>query len=380
MTFSVNGIKQEKNNKYPVEMLICEDVLPSVRKFLEQKNILILSLKAFTPDKATFGDIYLTTTQDDKDIDIVTKYVDIQEAANFFTFIGFDIKRINRFSKPLSQKEIDNIIDTAKKDAEQKISKMSQQREEEEQVQKKIYEDAHLESAKKIVVRVFEKITITTIRSANTLSLQDKKQLSFFTDELKKLRMGTNFEKIREIIEQIFQLIQKIDTTYYASLPVPPQTIFSESLITSIDVERELERLENIKILKSLGAHISLKNQDYATFGASAIFRKFLQKDLLHKLSNLSSIFSSLYDIGEFVFVIAVSLLGIYTVANEVYLFSDKQFGLAFSLISVGIWWLILFSARYFRNKNIGRLLILLGLAFIIHYLLMWLVTTNFAL
>ena len=152
MTFSVNGIKQEKNNKYPVEMLICEDSLPSARKFLEQKNILILSLKAFAQDKTTFGDIYLTTIQDNTDIDIVTKYVDTQEAANFFTLIGFDIKHINSFSKPLSPKEIDKIIDIAKKDAQQKKLQVREQIEEKENAEKKVYEDVHLESAKKIIV------------------------------------------------------------------------------------------------------------------------------------------------------------------------------------------------------------------------------------
>ena len=84
MTFSVNGIKQEKTGKYTVEMLVCVDAPLLARKILEKMNILILSVKEFPKDKKTFGDIYFTIKQNFQDIDIVTKYVDIQEACNFF--------------------------------------------------------------------------------------------------------------------------------------------------------------------------------------------------------------------------------------------------------------------------------------------------------
>jgi hypothetical protein len=54
MTFSVNGIKQEKNEKYNIEMLVCVDASLLARKILEKTNILILSLKEFPTEKKTF--------------------------------------------------------------------------------------------------------------------------------------------------------------------------------------------------------------------------------------------------------------------------------------------------------------------------------------
>jgi hypothetical protein len=138
--------------------------------------------------------------------------------------------------------------------------------------------------------------------------------------------------------------------------------------------------MENVKILKSLWAKISLKNQDYAVFGSWAIFRKFLQKDIFLKLADISWLLYSLYDITEFVLLIIISLLGIYTLANELYLFATNQFGLAFSLVSMGIRGFVIYAARYFRNKSIGKLLLIMILAILMHYLLMRVVTSNFAL
>lgn len=380
MTFSVNGIKQEKNEKYTIEMLVCADAPLLVRKILEEHTILILSLKEFTDDKKTFGDIYFTINLNFQDIDIVTKYTDIQEACNFFTFIGFDIARINSYSKPLSKKEIDAIISHAQSDAANKKTQVREQIEKMENEEKKVYEDVHLESAKKIISRVFEKIDETTKRSAGAISLQDTKKIKALADELKKLRMGTNFEKIREIIQEIFKMIEKINDKRYASIQNANDTISNESLVTKVDVDKELERMENVKILKSLGAHISLKNQDYAIFGSSAIFRKFLQKDFLLKVSNLWWLLYSLYDITEFIVVIVISLLWIYTLANDIYLFSTNQFSFAFSLISIGIRWIVIFASRYFRNKSVGKLLLIILIAIGLHYALMWMITANFAL
>jgi len=380
MTFSVNGIKQEKIEKYTVEILVCVDAPLLARKILEKMNILILSIKEFPTDKKTFGDIYFTIKQNFQDIDIVTKYVDIQEACNFFTFIGFDIRGINSFSKPLSKKEVDNIIATSQAEAKKKKEENEEERKKVEENEKKVYADADLQSAKKIISRVFEKIDETMKRSAGSISLQDSKQIKSLTEELKKLRMGTNFEKIRATIQELFKLIEKINDAYYASIQNPEDTISDESLVTNVDVEKELERMENVKILKSLWAKISLKNQDYAVFGSWAIFRKFLQKDIFLKLADVSWLLYGLYDITEFVLLIIISLLGIYTLANELYLFATNQFGLAFSLVSMGIRGFVIYAARYFRNKSIGKLLLIMILAILMHYLLMRVVTSNFAL
>ncbi|MEI6118734.1 MAG: hypothetical protein WCP92_05955 [bacterium] len=198
----------------------------------------------------------------------MTKYPDIQEACNFFTLIGFDIIGINSYTKPLSKKEIDTIITNGQADAATKKADVWKDILEKETEERKVYQDEDLQSAKKVIVRVFEKVDECIKRSASTISLIDNKKLKALTEELKKLRMGTNFEKIRETIQEIFKMIEATNDSYYASIQNPNDTISPESSVTPVDVDKELDRMENVKILKSLHAHISLKNQDYATFGS----------------------------------------------------------------------------------------------------------------
>ena len=178
------------------------------------------------------------------------------------------------------------IITAARNEAEEKKAKVKEQIQKKEEQEKKVYADANLQSAKKIIIRIFEKIDETTKRSAGTISIQDMKKIQELTEELRKDRMGTNFEKIRGTIKDILIWIEKINTVWYISMQNPEATIASDTLITTIDIDQELDRLENIKILKSLHATIAVKNQDYAIFGLSAIFWKFLQKDMRYKLTN----------------------------------------------------------------------------------------------
>lgn len=231
-----------------------------------------------------------------------------------------------------------------------------------------------------MISRVFEKVDETLKRSDGKISIQDMKKMKSLTEELKKLRMGTNFEKIRETIEEIFKLIETMNDDYYASIQNPNDTIISDSVVTPVDVDKELERMENIRILKSLGAKISLKNQDYSVFGSSAIFRKFLQKDLLLKVSDITNLLYYAFDLTELVMLIILVLLGVYATTNDVFLFSTNGYGLAFSLMSVGIRSIGLFIANSFKKKIFGRLLLFILCIIILHYIGMRAITTNFAL
>ena len=227
MTFSVNGIKQEKNEKYKVEMLVCVDAPLLARKILEQKKILILSLKEFSQDKETFGDIYFSINLNFQEITMVTKYEDIQEACTFFTFIGFEIMNINSYSTPLSEKQVDAIIEKAKLEVEKKKAEIEQQSRQKEAQENKFYQDIDLESAKKNIFRVFEKIEEMGKRSAGTISIQDMKKIKSLSEELRKLRLGTNLEKIRDTIQELFIIIEKINTVWYASIQDTSQAIVS---------------------------------------------------------------------------------------------------------------------------------------------------------
>ncbi|MEI7919153.1 MAG: hypothetical protein WCH65_02880 [bacterium] len=95
----------------------------------------------------------------------MTKYTNLQEACTFFVGIGFDIQTINSYAQPITEQEYTKIIAQAQQEVAQKKSLIEEQIKKNEEKTKKVYEDADLESAKKIIIRIFEKIDETIKRS-----------------------------------------------------------------------------------------------------------------------------------------------------------------------------------------------------------------------
>jgi len=292
MTFYINGIKQQKEKKYPVEMIVDVEQEATVRSFLEAHQILILSLKLYKEDKEKFGDIFLDVHYQNQIFPIISTYTDVQEACSFFLSMGMNVLRINSLNAPISEEQSKGIIAQIQQEVEHTTEVSEQERKLQEQEKKKMYSDAHLDAAKGVVLRVFEKIDQATTRAEGVIELQDMKELNRLSAELKKLRLGTNVEKIVDVIQSIFALIEKIDDAYFVAIQKQSEYVSPDSVVRLTDVDKELDRMENVKILKTIGAKISIKNQDYASFGPGAIFWKFLQKDMFNKLTNFPKILS----------------------------------------------------------------------------------------
>ena len=142
MTFIVNGIKQDENEKHSIEVMVCVDATLLARKIFEKTNILIIGLKEWTEDKVTFGDVYFSIKNNTQIIEVITKYKNIQDACNFFVFVGFDLVDVNSYSQPISQKESAEIIANAQAAMLKKKSEVWEQIRQRKTQEKKVYEDA----------------------------------------------------------------------------------------------------------------------------------------------------------------------------------------------------------------------------------------------
>lgn len=91
-------------------------------------------------------------------------------------------------------------------------------------------------------------------------------------------------EKIKDTVKEIFIVIEPLNTERYTNNLTLNQSIGSDSLVTEADVTQELERMENIQMLKFLHIDIPTKNQNYVILGIWAVVLKLFKKDVIHKL------------------------------------------------------------------------------------------------
>jgi len=71
-------------------------------------------------------------------------------------------------------------------------------------------------------------------------------------DELKKLKLGTNHERIVEIIEEITTMLDSIENEYYEANKDKEQKIFEDSIVTDVDITKEIHKLEKVEQLKKI--------------------------------------------------------------------------------------------------------------------------------
>ena len=378
MTFIVNGIRQEKNTQYPVEMLLDISSLSSAKQLLASYGILILTIKPYTQDKSTFGNISITLQYNKQIGMIVLKNPDIQNACNNVVNRWAEVKSIDTYPSSITPIESEKIIAHA---VALLSTTQSQQGQERTSTSESIakYPDHELKQVKAIVELVFEKIRVIQNKAQDVMNSQEIKTLTTLTDNLKKIRMGNNIEKIREIIENIIDILSEIEKKYYADVSnISP--IVSGSQITQQNVDQEISLWENIRILQSLGARISIKNKDYARFGKRAIIRKFIQQDCKIRCQNIAEIVYRSFDVAQLVIIMVTIAVGGYATVNDMYMLFANQVGLAYMAISMGVRGGEIMVARVVRNKNIGRSILIIGSMIGFHYLLMRIININFAL
>ncbi|MFA5748199.1 MAG: hypothetical protein WC872_03765, partial [Candidatus Absconditabacterales bacterium] len=326
-----------------------------------------------------FGNIYFQVNGYDS-LKIISNKSDIKDACLFFLSIGFDITDINYIKEPLSPEQIKKFIQN-RKNEQQRNRQMALEKFRQKKTQEKsIYDNQKLIDTKKVVEWLFEKITNIRDKAKSTISTFNLKKLNELEESLKKLRMGTNYEKLKENIQDIFDVIDDIDSNYYKQMQGEEKTVIKNSVVTNFDIRQFFDKLEEAKEIKKFGGNLSAGSRDYIVFGKLTMFWNFFQSDFLNKIKNLKEIFFNLYDIFEFGIIIIIFQISIYIFLNYILNFSQNIYYIYLTLINLGFLGIVLFFAKFFRKNNFGRLLILIPLILIAYYLLINFFSVNFAL
>jgi hypothetical protein len=107
-------------------------------------------------------------------------------------------------------------------------------------------------AAKEVIARIFEKTPIVLDSVKLKLTPQELKRISSLQEELRKLRMGNNYEKIRDVGKDLIAIIQKIDEQHFFGLRSQAKPLIKNSEVTDIDLEKEEAKQAYVLQLKKL--------------------------------------------------------------------------------------------------------------------------------
>ena len=145
MYFRIIGIKEDKNNKYNINIVLESESISIAKEVLEFHNIVILNISESTKPPHSFWNLAIVVKNKPQNIPIISSFDNIYHALEYFMIIWFDIIYTNFTNEQkLSDNEISEII----RNTQEKVKKVKEATKQELQQQKekerKIYKDNKL--------------------------------------------------------------------------------------------------------------------------------------------------------------------------------------------------------------------------------------------
>ncbi|MEF2175631.1 MAG: hypothetical protein V3575_04110, partial [Candidatus Absconditabacteria bacterium] len=321
MYFETTGLKQvgtdETAKQEKIQLLFEAETIEEINLILKFLGIVKLNAKVFDYSVEEFGSIIFQI--DIKGIlykGIIKKGTLQNETIKdgyYYTknILGVDVDLINNLINPVEEETVKEVISKIREAENQKNTenKTIKSRQEKQIDDKKLLElkefiSANLIEADELIEKVSNKISPIVIKHGKEI-----------IDELKKLRMGSNIEKLTINFEKLINYMETIEIEY---LEVQKKQEIGEqksTIVTDLDIVKEYNKYSKSqkKQKASQFGKLNLEKDDvyYKFMGKPGIFLRLLGKDTIYKLKEKTiNSDESLYDLIKYteIFVIFIRL------------------------------------------------------------------------
>ncbi len=378
MTFVVNIIKQDKNQKKPanIKLLLDTDSPMMARKFIENTGLVLLGLNDYKWDSSSFWPVFVDVAYDKQEMRVIGKSdFSLKDLFMFFLELEMDVVGWNTFVNPKSNEEINQILLECKKEIEEAIKLAQEYMQKSDNSQKIYLESEWLARAKDVIAWSLDKVNTLLVDKWAFVSSKDLRLIKEKVESLKKLRMWTNYEKIRDMLQELFSIVDHIEEDYFASLKDESTVLFDWTVVTQNDLERQVSILEKVRKQQEFGGTVPAKRKDYVIFGRFLVFLSFLKKDLLNLFKNSLSYVDRIFDFLQIWVVMAICILSFFLVFG-----GTNLENIYYSLFSLWFLWFLAYIFSLFKIKNPLTTIVIFVLMFIFYYISLPILKNTFAL
>lgn len=315
MFYEISWTFQKWKIQEKIQLLLNSESEKYIRDFLKIYGIAVFSLKEFQWNKEDFGKIEFKVPYWEQKILWVAPYDKIRDAYYFLADVWFDIVYINNISNPIEEEKVSKIITKLYKE----VFGLSSKEQEKQDQKKQKTEDEE----KKI--KEFKQLINTTIEEARELMSNVKwivtpnklKDLNDLIDEMIKVKMWKNVDKMAHMFENILLQMEKIEIEYLNKKRKEESSWIKYSVLSELDVLFEYDKYKRSKkVFKWSSVSAMNKTFDdyyYKTFGKSGVYMKLFLKDFYFRLKKFKKNIPFIIDLFEFFFLLLIlELVGLY--------------------------------------------------------------------
>lgn len=350
MYFHLIWIKEKAWKQYDLDILLSWWDENFLRDFLAHRWVVIVSLTEYKEDVDSFWNILISTEHNDVTINIIASWENLEDYVYTMAFIGLTPKSINLTENPISNEESEKIIQSIITKINEENEKIKQAEEENILKEQKKYKETWLETWLKIINQSIDHIE-QVIKAWNwIISSSDLKKLEDYLNEMKKIRLWTNFNKMANLVLDADILLKNAENQIIETHKSKNFLISPKSSITNIDILTEqlnYNKVHNKTVFmpKALSASESM----IWVLWSSSIFLNLLSRDLTSdaKKTSFDTFFWVLMNMIEYIVLTASVVLCISWIIATL-LWSQK-----FSLYLLPAFWWLWLLVYLFNNLNI---------------------------
>lgn len=349
------------------------------KDFCANYKFILLSLNIFNWTKELFGNVEIKTIWNDIEVNLIFDTQERRENVKFLTESGIecvDVKMIKWWEIENAQSELKEISQKIKDE----LIIIEKNKDEELEKQSKIYNDEQLQKIQEMTNSTLTEIDDLIAKTQTEVSTFKVKKLKEQQEELRKLRMWTNVNKIMEVLESVFWLMQDIDLEFLESQKKTETKLIWQSEVMNTDVETEVSKYEKSKKVQESWVNKNYDDSYYIFMWKAWIYQRFLQKDFLWRLKDINKVFGGLLSYIEyFALIVIIQFAAIIDLSMSLLPNPQLEEYLLKILIISWIWWFIAYILKFFRNKSVVTMILMSIIWFVCWYYLQEFVIKNFA-
>lgn len=378
MYFHIIGIKEVQNKKYNMDIVLQGESEIFVREFLHIHNIVLLEISEYKESLEKFGQLELIIEYKNKNLKIISYLTDIEFAAYNFVLIWFKLNYINFISdNKLEKDHVLEIISQSFAKAEDSQKQRSIILKQEKDKQKRIYKDENLEKILEISKDIFKEKEALINFVWDSVSKDKIRDLNIMLQNLTKLKMWRNIDKIHEVLESIYHKSYEIQQEYLQNSNTPTSFSIPGSVVTNIDIVTEVSKYTKAQNIKKIWAKRDWNDNYYLSFELKGVYFKLLFKDIKNRLKDIKYLLYNLFDYFQILFLSIIILVWLLFRFNKITYSINENTYLYVFLLKTWIFWLCFSIFAKFKRLKIYQNILLILLSILFSYLLFWFLRSN---
>ena len=338
MYFHLIWIKEKEWKQHELDFLLQGEDENLIGGFLSNWGIVIVSLNEFKEDPKGFSEIKMSVLYNNTEIEFLMKWESLEETLYSMMFLWLDPKFANYVNDPVPEEEMNSIIASTIAKIHAVNQEIKEKKEMEKQREQKKYEESAISDSLKIINAEIDRIEQVIKAWEWVIWWIEIKELEDYLNEMKKIRLWTNFNKMASLVFDSHKLVKKAEDEIFKAYDSEKFLVDKNSSVTNIDVISDLFESKRISETATLQAtNLTPGESVLNVLWPATIFLKLLKRDIIHtvKTSSIDEVFDIVMELIEYFVLTWIVILSFLRLIAP--LIGVQKFSLYFL---PALWWL----------------------------------------